>query len=150
MPSAGGTARAFEIANPAFHGNPNLHAQDGVFTLCDYGPVSLDAPSAPASLEQRIRSRWAGFESVDPFSDCTPLYKFTLNVQDAGGLLHLLAKQGVDGGSIYSGYPGAVRALREQEWWSADTLREKPTLDCQRAKEPNRWNGFGGRPHGRV
>lgn len=107
-------SRAFEIVNPAFHNNPNLYAQDGVFTLCDRDDFRLDALTSPISLDEHIRSKWSSFAGN---SETTPLYKFTMDSGHSDAVLHLLAKLGVDGSSIYPGYAGAVLALREEFLW---------------------------------
>ena len=88
-------------------GNPNLHAQEGVFTLhrpLTAGPNEL---TDTRPIDELIRER----------STVQLLLHFTLPIQQAPTLLRLLAKEGVSGASLFPGFGGAALAVREQRYW---------------------------------
>lgn len=71
--------------------NPNLHLQSGLFTICE-DERPLDAV-------------------LDGFGDA--LFKITLPVQEAGRLLRILAQNFVQGATVYAGYEGVTRSMKE-------------------------------------
>jgi hypothetical protein len=85
--------------------NPNLFAQDGVFTL----HLGEDAPS----LEQHLlRLKKANRYAPD-------LRRITLPISEAGRLLQLLSEEGIHGASMFPGPDGVVRAMRENALWES-------------------------------
>lgn len=100
-------------------GNPNLHAQEGVFTL--YRPPS-QGPTEEIDrrpLDQLIEddSVWKSGPSRRPL-----LYRFVLPIRQASRLLYLVAKEGIDSGTLFPGYDGVVKALSERSLWGRDPL----------------------------
>ena len=93
--------------------NPNLHAQDGLFTLHLvslagklHGPVdclTLDA-LAEKSLADIDRS----------FDDYRYFYRVRLPCSHTDHLMWLLAVEGVSAATIYPGFKGVVLALQEE------------------------------------
>jgi hypothetical protein len=51
------------------------------------------------------------------YSDRNVLYKFTLPRRQAPDLLRLLASAGFDASTLFPGYAGVARALRERLHW---------------------------------
>jgi hypothetical protein len=93
--------------------NPNLHAQQGVFTV---------------RVEQRIRPQdLTDTESLDDFvavrvenrlARVAPiLYCFTVPAAVSGEVLWLTAKEGVTAASLFPGYLGVARTLEERITW---------------------------------
>jgi hypothetical protein len=100
--------------------NPNLKAQQGVFTLL-HPHYTKEAEGQYLPFEQVL----AGLaEEADPkHSDADKLIvgcrlqKFTLHVSEAKALLHLLAKLDITSSSIYPGYGSIVRDIRMETLW---------------------------------
>ncbi len=86
-------------------GNPNLYAQDGLFTLAL--PANSFDFSAPAE-------RLSQGDAIRLF---TTLYKFKLPAMQAPRLLRLLAKDGITGASLFPGFDGIRRAIEDRRYW---------------------------------
>lgn len=93
--------------------NPNLRAQEGVFTLHRAHEFGPEAEEHPIPLEQVIDDLWErGPEQ--PRS----LIRFRLPASQAGRLLTLLAHQRVDGCRLFPGFGGVAEGLRERSMWT--------------------------------
>lgn len=92
------------------HGNPNLHAQAGAFTLCR-GKVRRDNGEFIA-LNEMVTMLAETVRGIDSQLPC--LRRFQLPSTEAGALLEELHLDQVDAVTLFPGYPGVVRALREQ------------------------------------
>jgi FRG domain len=100
--------------------NPNLKAQQGIFTLLnprytmegegDYIPMEQ------VLEEQAMKAEPERFSSDKLIADCK-LRKFTLPVSEAGQLLYLLAKLDISPSVIYPGYHSIVRDIKMQNLW---------------------------------
>jgi hypothetical protein len=103
---------------------PNLLAQQGLFLLSQH-PIQRDDSARPGGKKVR------NFRTSDSFKaesyerimvnqliagtyEQPLLFKFTVPAKLAPELLAVLAKLGIDGSSIYPGYAGVARALRER------------------------------------
>ena len=103
---------------------PNLLAQQGLFLLSQH-PIQRSDPDG--TRRKKIRN----FRVSDQFMaesyerimvnqliigtyDRPLLFKFTLPARLAPELLAVLARLGIDGSSIYPGYAGVARALKER------------------------------------
>ena len=98
--------RIVVVTAPA-SGNPNLYAQQGVFSL--YRPPLFD-PSAPVDrrpLDSIVAER----------TSAEMLIHFTLPIHQAPVLLRLLAKDGVSGVALFPGYAGVVAGMQEEQFW---------------------------------
>jgi hypothetical protein len=94
--------------------NPNLHAQDGLFTVHLMKNVKVDEQVDLRSIDQMLMEWSGGTGDV-----CrTLLYCFILPKSEAGRLLWLLAKNGITGGKLFPGYYGAARCLEERTLWT--------------------------------
>lgn len=92
------------------HGNPNLHAQAGAFTLCR-GKVRRDNGEFIA-LNEMVTMLAETVRGIDSQLPC--LRRFQLPSTEAEALLEELHLDQVDAVTLFPGYPGVVRALREQ------------------------------------
>ena len=88
-------------------GNPNLYAQQGVFSL--YRPVMTEATESVdrRPLDTIIAER----------QSAQMLLHFTLPIGQAPVLLRLLAKEGVSGASLFPGYAGVAEGMQEERYW---------------------------------
>jgi hypothetical protein len=94
-------------------GNPNLHAQEGVFTL--YFPVSDDDIAEDAPFDEVL----AHVRARHPAFDWSPsdLVRFVTPRSQAGRLMRLLAAEGVTAEKLFPGFRGAAESVIEQLHW---------------------------------
>jgi FRG domain len=109
------------IVAPHAH-NPNLHAQDGLFTLVRQLPEAdpekgfdpekdYDAPlDQVAPLYKVTDSSDASLAGYKPI-----IYRITLPWSEAGDLMDQLSQEGINAATIYPGFNGVVTTLK-QEW----------------------------------
>ncbi|RJP49842.1 MAG: FRG domain-containing protein [Anaerolineaceae bacterium] len=99
--------------------NPNLKAQQGVFTLIhpDY-TNERDGDFLPFDV---ILENIASSSRSRDVSSCK-LLKFTLPVTEAGELLRLLAQLDVSASSIYPGYHSVVADIQNRRSWGIPLL----------------------------
>lgn len=96
-------------------GNPNLNAQDGVFTLLRQREIQQDGPIDRRSLDQFLADEVRSKGGTQAFSAL--LHHFTLPVTECVTLLKYLAKEGVNGAKLFPGYDGVAKALFEMRHW---------------------------------
>ena len=104
-----------ELVTTPYGGNRNLAAQRGVHLLYRLS----EAPQASAIVRrdpfdhalQRVHASVVDYTKA--------LYKFALDTSEAGQLLRLLAKHGATGATMFPGFDGVARAMREHDHWSA-------------------------------
>jgi hypothetical protein len=89
--------------------NPNLLAQKGLFTLHEQ-PLLQDAPPVFEPPEETIQKIMA---ETKPTQDQPILYCLRLAIKESGRLLKLLHLEGVDAASLFPGYAGVTKCLRE-------------------------------------
>lgn len=95
----------YEVVHAPRASNPNLHAQSGLFTVC---PGSY--PKVP--FDKLILEPLAG-------AIATPvIQRLRFPQKAAGRLLHLLGIEGVSGSTMFPGYDGAVKSLREAKFYA--------------------------------
>jgi hypothetical protein len=101
-----------EIHRAPFATNPNLRAQEGLFT------AQWDRETRALCLEHAAKV----IEAREPGT--ATLRRMTLPTSEAPKLLRLLSYEGVDGASMFPGVDGVVRAMRENALWDKpDTER---------------------------
>jgi hypothetical protein len=87
---------------------PNLFAQQGLFMLLRDRKLRRSDSFRPQPYDKVIlQNVW--FDMTGPI-----FYKFTLPTREAPELLRLLAAAGVDASTVYPGYDGVARAVRER------------------------------------
>ncbi len=92
--------------------NPNLNAQEGLFTLHRAHQFGPDDEEIGVPLEDTIHGLWRQSEQ-QPHT----LIRFSLPAEQAPALLTLLAHERVDGARLFPGFYGVVRSLRERSRW---------------------------------
>lgn len=92
--------------------NRNLHAQGGVFTVHLVKPASPSDAIDRRSLDEVIESTARNVGLRFPV-----LRRVTLPVRHSARLLRLLAAKNVHAASIYPGFDGAVKHLKEWRMW---------------------------------
>lgn len=100
--------------------NPNLKAQQGVFTLLNrlYTKESEgDYPSMDKFLEDLAHKADPEHSDPDKLIVGLKLRKFTLPVSEASKLLYLLAKLDITPSAIYPGYHSIVSDMQIQNTW---------------------------------
>jgi hypothetical protein len=85
----------------------NLFAQQGVFLLMRDTQIRMTRMFVRKPYD-RVITQAAGFDLGTIF------YKFTLPTSEASELLRLLSMLGVDASTVFPGYDGVVRAIRER------------------------------------
>jgi hypothetical protein len=98
---------AVELVSAPHASNPNLHAQDGVFTV--FRPEAF-APDSP--IDRRPLNVLAGESLLQP--SVTIFYEVTLPVSSASQLMWILSRDGIDASRMFPGYGGVVRCLAEE------------------------------------
>ena len=96
-----------ELVTAPHFSNPNLHAQDGVFSLFR----AFSAPRAPIDRRPLDVLLAETFEEPPPV---TILYEVTLPLALADQLMWLLAKEGITAARMFPGYAGVVQCLKEE------------------------------------
>jgi hypothetical protein len=92
--------------------NPNLHAQDGVFTINE--PVKSISGLAFQPVDRRPIDELIA-ERKNPLGpSCPLLYHFTVPSSEAGKVLWYLAKNQVNAAKLFPTYDGAARAVRQR------------------------------------
>jgi hypothetical protein len=109
LPPIKATEFSLQMVTVPAAGNPNLNAQDGLFTLYRKKPnhVDLEAAVERKPLDELITQNFAGQPQA------TFLYHFTLPVEESPRLLRLLAKEGFNHSRLFPGYDGVVESMKE-------------------------------------
>ena len=92
-----------EIVTAPGAGNPNLHAQKGLFTLVRSDSVT--------EIDRRPIDEILQFL---PAASDLDLYHFTLPITEAPNLLGALSDYDITGAAVYPGYGGAAKAVFEE------------------------------------
>jgi FRG domain-containing protein len=99
------------------HGNPNLHAQTGVFTLCRGSVRDNSARFVPLDSLLEGLLMHVILDGRDNFNHLLPCLRcFRLPTTEARTVLHDLHDDQIDAVTLFPGYVGVVRALQEQRW----------------------------------
>lgn len=96
--------------------NPNLHAQDGLFTLVRRTTKEI-APEPNGKVDRSTLDQAVTVLVEREFSSyrrATFFRKFTLPWNQASRLLWCLSKSGIDAATLFPGFDGVVRALEEE------------------------------------
>lgn len=113
---------SLQLVRAPRHSNPNLRAQEGVFTVLMDTTRGSDDKAASLALDEIVVQRFR--ERFDEGKPLVPpvLRKFELPLSETGKLLRLLADEGVSGTHLYPGVDGVVRGLTEHAFWDTEPL----------------------------
>jgi len=90
--------------------NPNLHSQDGVFTLFQRQSVKPDDPPDRRPLNVQVE------ESIGNHAGSRPLfYEFTLPIEQSDMVMWPLSRIGVNAARLFPGFGGVVRTMWEED-----------------------------------
>lgn len=103
------------IVTAPYASNPNLAAQRGAHMLF-MRTANPDGPADRPSFDEELKRIGKEYES-------DALFLFTLPTEEASRALRLLAKADVSAATLFPGYAGVVRAMREQREISKEITR---------------------------
>lgn len=106
---------AVHIVIAPYASNPNLAAQRGAHMLY-MRPARPDSPADRPCFDEELKRIGEEFGT-------DALYLFTLPTEEACRALRLLAKAGVTAATLFPGYAGVVRSMREQREISKEITR---------------------------
>lgn len=96
------------IAGAPGASNPNLHAQRGLFTFEFIERIVKGKKTLRNPLDKLIEMEI----HESPLKEIAPvMFHFTLPKSEAGKLLWLLSKEGIDASRLFPGYDGIVRSM---------------------------------------
>lgn len=96
------------IAGAPGASNPNLHAQRGLFTFEFIERIVKGNKTLRNPLDKLIEMEI----HESPLKEIAPvMFHFTLPKSEAGKLLWLLSKEGIDASRLFPGYDGIVRSM---------------------------------------
>lgn len=110
----------YEMVTIPYATNPNIQAQQGVFTVVRHSTTSQSVDRTPfdETLRAYLQRCFPGsFKSGQPDDPPPPFVKFELPWKEFDSLLRLLANGGVNASTVFPGYYGVVSAIREKLWW---------------------------------
>jgi FRG domain len=101
------------IAGAPGASNPNLNAQRGLFTFDFIEPIVKGDKLSRIPLDKLIEME----VPESPLKDVAPvMFHFTLPKSEAGKLLWLLSKEGIDASRLFPGYDGIVKSMNIRSW----------------------------------
>jgi len=104
--------------------NPNLKAQQGVFTLMHPGSTEERSGNYRYKPLDEILADYARSSSPERWLLDCKLQKFSLPISETSHLLFLLAKMDITPSSVYPGYHSIVDDLKNKNIWSQLTSNE--------------------------
>jgi len=104
--------------------NPNLHAQRGLFTFEPIELIEKEQRTLRTPMDKLIQLKI----TKSPLKKRAPvMFHFTLPQAEAGKLLWLLEKEGIDASRLFPGYDGIVRSMDMR------TRQKNPFLEGEKA-----------------
>ena len=94
--------------------NPNLRAQLGLFSYFKK-PESLVSNWQPYSMDQYLATVGNPFPNIAPL-----IVKFSVSHMAAGIVLEMLSQMGINAGTVFPGYEGAVMTMIEETKYGFD------------------------------
>ena len=114
-----GTVRTVRTVTAPAYGNPNLHAQKGLFTLVGpkFFPPNEEVRRYP--FVEYIVDKVKELKNKDKQQISLPvIMKFTIPIEKSREILRHLSKTFyINAATIYPGFDGAAEALKEQRLW---------------------------------
>ena len=107
----------YETVTIPYATNPNIQAQQGVFTVVrhKYASKSVDRRPFDEILHAYLERNDPGAREI-PWSTRPIFFKFELPWSECQSLLRQLANAGVNASSVFPGCYGVVDAVRERDW----------------------------------
>jgi hypothetical protein len=102
------------------HGNPNLHAQAGLFTVQRLSFMSIGDPVDRRPFDEQLRVAAGNY----PDSEWPLLRAFTLPNRFSTELLWLLYLEGLTASAVFPGFNGVAEALKDEELFQGLGLPE--------------------------
>lgn len=102
-----------KVVDPPRTANPNLNAQSGTFTLFSSHQIRQGEAINLPPLDDLIENAPGISTSVynSPIS-----YHFTLPASEAGKVLWLIAKEGIDASRLFPGYASIAKSMQQKRW----------------------------------
>jgi hypothetical protein len=99
--------------------NPNLKAQQGLFTVLEYATARREGEFIQPSVERVLKdwARWRYDEEDFDYGSFPFLRKVTLPADETGHALRLLRDAGVWAATVWPGYDGVRIGVEEMEFW---------------------------------
>ena len=111
-----------EFVSAPWAATPNLRAQKGHFTVHrpylkdDKAPHVIRLDTLMKKYAKSL-SKWCQQDQRQPDNYLPIMRHIKLPAKEANKLMRLLASYGVSGTSLFPGYDGATRAVKEQQYW---------------------------------
>jgi hypothetical protein len=121
QPAQRRAAGEVHLITAPYAGNANLAAQRGVHMHFVAPPPEEHALANRASFETHIAALHEFPHEPRRYAD--PLFLFTVPAEECGAVIRHLARENVTAASLFPGYDGVVRAMKEQPAISAEILR---------------------------
>lgn len=102
------------VTAPAY-GNPNLHAQKGLFTLERLQSFSPEGTVCQDTLDKRIKDIIKVNNKL--LLPLPIMRKLTIPINASREILRRLSYRFINAGTLYPGFDGAAEALKEQRLW---------------------------------
>jgi len=103
------------------HGNPNLHAQAGVFTVQRLAGLSIGDPVDRRSFDDQLSAAAGNY----PDSEWPLLRVFTLPNRCSTELLWLLYLEGLTASAVFPGFNGVAETLKDEELFQGLGIPER-------------------------
>lgn len=108
-----GSPYELHYVTPPRHSNPNMNAQEGIFTLLWESTKQLDDPPGLPSLDELVQQQADDFDGTIKSAH---VRKLTLPTSLAGKVLRLLEDEWISATYLFPGHDGAVRGLLERRF----------------------------------
>lgn len=130
-----------QLIRPPYHGNPNLAAQEGVFTLW---PISK--PRLPMKKGEKLDTTWLNKTPLDVLlvkkleelkaEERPYLYRIAFPQSAAVELYQYLEREGHTSAKLFPGYGGVAKSIIEADKFKGKAImREKSTAKSCKQKE---------------
>lgn len=123
-----------KLVQPIYHGNDNLTAQQGLFTLWQakkelkfedgHAKIDMETKVNRRSLDQLLHNLRIRQEKID-----TPyLYGLKIPMDSAKEIYRHIKSLGYDASRIYPGYSGVVKSMMHDYYLNAEALEKSATI----------------------
>lgn len=123
-----------QLIRPPYHGNPNLAAQEGVFTLW---PISK--PRLPMKKDEKLDTTWLNKTPLDVLlvkkleelqTEGRPyLYRIAFPQSAAVELYNYLEREGHTAAKLFPGYGGVAKSIIEADRFRGKAMTQKKGIE---------------------